>query len=202
MAPGEPASGAAHASDACPPRRPPRADARRNRELVLQAARELIAAKGLGASIDEIACRAGVGVGTVYRAFPTKEALYEAIVVSHLEQMRDSAAALSEAGEPGDAFFDFLLRVAEAAREKRDLIDALGCAGIDLKERAAGVFAELRAGAEVLLERAKGAGAVRTDVTVDDLWGLVGATCAAEGDRGPRLLRFVCDGLRPPPASS
>src|SRR6266568_1718289 len=101
--------------------RPLRADARRNREKVLHAAREAFAASGFGVPLDEIAARAGVGPGTVYRHFPTKEALFEAVVAD--------ARRRSQATDPGEAFFGFLARIGDEARVKRDLPDAIAVPG-------------------------------------------------------------------------
>src|SRR5438105_699085 len=82
-----------------------RADARRNRQRVLEAAEAVLATHGLAAPIDEIARAAGVGVGTVYRHFPTKEALLEAIVLSHLEPILAEVRSLLTAADPGGALF-------------------------------------------------------------------------------------------------
>ena len=91
-----------------PADRPLRADARRNRARVLDVAREVFAAEGLTVPIDEIARRAGLGIGTVYRHFPTKEALFEAIVLDRIERL--TALAESAPGaDPGEAFFDFAI---------------------------------------------------------------------------------------------
>src|SRR5262249_14677481 len=109
--------------------RPLRADARRNREKVLRAARDAFAASGFGVPLDEIAARAGVGPGTVYRHFPTKEALFEAVVQARLEDLIADARSRSGAGDPGGAFFGFLARIRQEARAKRDLPDAIAIPG-------------------------------------------------------------------------
>src|SRR3984957_7451900 len=88
-----------------------RADAERNKKLIVQAAREVFAAAGLAALIDEIAQRAGVGVGTLYRHFPTKEALFEAIVIEQVEELVEEARRLIRGGDPKTAFFDLLSRL-------------------------------------------------------------------------------------------
>src|SRR5436853_6815375 len=87
--------------------RPLRADARRNRDKVLHAARDAFAASGFGVPLDEIAARAGVGPGTVYRHFPTKEALFEAVGQSRIEDLVADARARAGAAEPGSAFVAF-----------------------------------------------------------------------------------------------
>ncbi len=125
--------------------RPMRADAVKNRQRILAAAEEVFAAGGVAAPIDEVAERAGVGIGTLYRHFPNKEALFEAIVVTRLEELADAASAPPGTGDPTDQFFDFLMVFADRVSHKHDLIDALGAAGIDIKfavlgdVRAAGV---------------------------------------------------------------
>ena len=84
--------------------RPLRADAARNRDKVLRAAREAFAELGYGVPLDEIAARAGVGPGTVYRHFPAKEALFEAVVTSRVEDLLSDARARADSGDPGGAF--------------------------------------------------------------------------------------------------
>src|ERR1700734_2354819 len=105
--------------------RPLRADAARNREKVLRAAREAFAESGYGVPLDEIATRAGVGPGTVYRHFPAKEALFEAVVTSRIEDLIADARSRAGAADPGAAFFGFLARLAEESAAKRDLPDAI-----------------------------------------------------------------------------
>ena len=179
--------------------RPLRADARRNRERVLEAAEQVFATEGVSAPIDEVARVAGVGVGTCYRHFPTKEALFEAIVLRRLEQLTELARGLSTAEDAGAAFFQFIDRFGALVGEKRDLSDALEAAGVDVKARAAGPSDELRSAATVLLERAQAAGAVRDDVDAADLFGLIVGTCKMADASAPRMLGIVCDGLRPQP---
>lgn len=181
--------------------RPLRADARRNRARVLEAAEEVFAVLGVGAPIDEIARRAGLGIGTVYRHFPTKEALWEAVAEGRFERILADICSRTDAADPGAAFFEVLGRVVEEGCAKRDLGDALLGAGIDMTARHREAVAELRSAVDVLLRRAQEAGAVRRDVGVEELFALVGGTCSA-GDRGfgeadpRRLAAVVCDGLR------
>lgn len=177
-----------------------RADARRNRAQILIAAEICFAEQGIGVPIDDIARLACVGVGTVYRHFPTKEALAEAVVMTRMETLTDDARALSASDDPGGAFFDFLRRLSEAGTAKKDLVDALSGAGIEVKERLGSKKYELTAAAEVLLRRAQHAGVVREDVALEELFGLVLGTCAsaAYGCSQSRMLSIVCDGLRVP----
>jgi AcrR family transcriptional regulator len=178
-----------------------RADARRNRAQILLAAETCFAEQGVGVPIDDIARSACVGVGTVYRHFPTKEALLEAVIITHMEKLTAEARSLASSDDPGSAFFAFLARLAEEGSSKRDLIDALGGAGIELKERTTPQKTELTEAIGVLLERAQQAGTVRSDVELADLFGLVMGACAfaghvESGSSQARMLSVVCDGLR------
>jgi AcrR family transcriptional regulator len=178
-----------------------RADARRNREAILRAADEAFAAEGLGVPVDEIARRAGVGAGTLYRHFPTKEALFEAVLVAHMDGIAEQARALAERPDPEKALFEFMTRLGEEAAAKKDLIDALAGAGIDVKERASASKRAVEQAFERLLRRAQDAGCVRGDVTISDLFGLIMGTCALSDQRGSdasqrRMLAIVFDGMR------
>jgi AcrR family transcriptional regulator len=189
--------------------RPLRADARRNRARVLEAAREVFAAEGLGVPLDEIARRAGVGAGTVYRHFPTKEALFEAVVTDHIEALtrvgRAALAGIAEGGDPGEAFFHYLTVVVADAGSKMDLAGALVSAGADLQPVTLAAAGDLREVLGELLARAQSVGAVRADVDVADLHALVGGAVAAERARAAdarpgRLTQIISDGLRTPQA--
>ncbi len=179
------------------PDRPLRADAQRNREKVLRAATDAFAASGYGVPLDEIAALAGVGPGTVYRHFPTKEALFEAVVTARVESLVGDARARAGAADPGQAFFAFLARIGQEAAAKRDLPDAITITG-PLQEN---LFAAL----DVLLHRAQQAGAVRTDISTADLIvlvkGLIMSIQEASADAAnPRLsnlaFALLSDGLR------
>src|SRR6266566_7356748 len=174
--------------------RPLRADAARNREKVLRAAREAFAESGYGVPLDEIAARAGVGPGTVYRHFPAKEALFEAVVTARVEDLVADARARAGAADPGAAFFGYLARIAEESAAKRDLPDAISVAG-SLRE-------DLFAALDVLLRRAQQAGAVRPEARTSDLIALLkGMFAALAGSTDPALRELVfavlTDGLRP-----
>jgi AcrR family transcriptional regulator len=176
-----------------------RADARRNRERVLAAAQEVFAESGPGAPIDAVADRAGVGPGTVYRHFPTKEALFEAVVQARVEDLVADAAARAGDPDAGAAFFGFLSRLADEAVVKRDVSEALAGpvpVADDVRQR---MFAAL----DVLLQRAQESGAVRTDVRTVELIALVKGLISglqAADDRHARdvLVAVVTDGLRSP----
>lgn len=182
--------------------RPLRADARRNRARVLAAAQEAFAEHGAGVPLDDIARRAGVGAGTVYRHFPTKEALFEAVVVHQVDDLVEEANGLADADDPGAAFFDFLGRLAETATTKQDMTDVLAGAGIDLGAAVAAKSAAMMRALGRLLRRAQRAGAVRTDIEMADLTvllkGAIYAVRAAGGDRRTRdrVFRTITDGLR------
>jgi AcrR family transcriptional regulator len=184
--------------------KPMRADARRNRARVLEVAEEVFATKGTSASTEEIAKAAGVGVGTVFRHFPTKESLLEAVFVRRMRRLADEADALSTADDPGTAFFSFFARVVEQSATKNAFGDALAEAGVDVRAVASGVGVDFRAAIGALLDRAQRAGAVRDDVAIPEvLIILLGASRAAEaaGGKDPALrdkaLAVVLDGLRP-----
>ncbi|WP_437815451.1 TetR/AcrR family transcriptional regulator [Sorangium sp. So ce1078] len=183
--------------------RPLRADARRNRARILEVASEVFASEGLAVPIDEIARRAGVGAGTVYRHFPTKESLFEAIVLDRVERLIDEARSLAAADDPGAAFFRFFSSAVEAGLANRGLGDALAAAGFD---REAVVDRTLLGAIGKLLRRAQRAGAVRGDVDAADVKALMLGClamerCQGEGNAPRRLLAIVCDGLRGPRGS-
>lgn len=178
-----------------------RADARRNRELLLVAAEAAFAESGLGVPVDEIARRAGVGAGTLYRNFPTKEALFQAVIAEHMERLADQADRLAGSGDPGEALFEFLEVLAAEGMSKKNLIEALMGAGVDVKLDMGPVKDRVDAGVSVLLARAQESGAVRKDVTVADLFGLVIGACRfpATGELEPspvRMVSVICAGLR------
>jgi AcrR family transcriptional regulator len=183
--------------------RPLRADARRNRARILEAAEAVFPASGLSTPVEEIARHAGVGVGTVYRHFPTKEALFEAILVTRLERLVEEAGSLPSATDAGAAFFELFTRIVEEAAARKAFADALVRAGVDVKAATSAAGQELLRVLGALLTRAKQAGAVRHDVDLDQVIALlVGACLAAEHgnlDRGlqARALAIVFDGLRP-----
>jgi AcrR family transcriptional regulator len=179
------------------PDRPLRADARRNREKILRAAREAFAESGYNVPLDEIATRAGVGPGTVYRHFPAKDALFQAVVAARIEDLIDDARARARADDPGSAFFGFLARISEEAAAKRDLPDVMAIAG--------SLHDALHAAFDMLLRRAQESGAVRADIGTADLIVLLkglfasirdaslGATDPALRDR---VFAILTDGLR------
>jgi AcrR family transcriptional regulator len=186
--------------------RPPRADALRNRARVLEAARDAFEAEGLAVNVDVIARRAGVGVGTVYRHFPTKEALFAAIVVMSFESFVAEARELARSDDPGEALYGFLARVADQSETSMAIKDALGGESFDIEANAGVAMRDLEDAVGVLLVRAQEAGATRADIGIDELFALIGGACQATSPRGAsvisrqHLVAVICDGLRPPPA--
>ncbi len=184
--------------------RPMRADAVKNRARILEAAEETFATQGVAVPIDTVAERAGLGVGTLYRHFPTKEALFEAIVVSRLEQLLESVRRQHGADQPGEALFAFLREFGAHASAKRDLFEALGSAGIDIKSQCAGMVDEMKRNIDELRQRAVDAGDVRADISTDEVVGLVMGACQAVGQTGAddaalqRMVEIICDGIRSP----
>jgi AcrR family transcriptional regulator len=168
-----------------------RADARRNLERVLDAAAEEFAASGPDASIDEIARRAGVGHGTVFRRFPTKDDLMFAVIERHVAEMRALADEAIASEDPGAAFFDFVQRVAELNMRTPGLHRCVvHCGG---KPGAA----ELEQVVGKIVARAQRAGAVRGDVKPADVQLLVrSALTSAPPGQWRRYLGVVLDGLR------
>jgi AcrR family transcriptional regulator len=183
--------------------RPKRADAVKNRDRILRAAQEVFAAEGVGAPIDVVARRAGVGIGTLYRNFPTKESLFEAIVVANLQELLALANRLADAPDRGAAFFAFLEEFTAVAVTKRDLRDALEILGVEHKARFAATISDLENALDVLLRRAVDAGAVRGDVNAPEVLSLLAGACKAGEGSGLdaesclRMAHVVCAGLRP-----
>ena len=186
------------------PAKPLRADALRNRARVLQVAEDVFAERGTGVSTEEIARRAGVGVGTVFRHFPTKESLLEAVFLGQLTRLGEQAAALAGSQEPGPAFFAFFTLVVDQGSVKNAFADALAAAGVNVQAVSSGVVGEFGGALMGLLTRAQQAGAVRADIGVTELKAvLLGASRAVEhvGDDAAtraRTIAILLDGLRPP----
>jgi AcrR family transcriptional regulator len=181
--------------------RPLRADAARNRSLLLAAAADEFAEHGLEASVADIARRAGVGKGTVFRHFPTKDDLIAAIVLDRVGELRTIGERLLRAEDAGAALLEFLV-AAGHQRQQRDLsfLMAAGELKPEVKEAQDGLFQAI----EGLVARAREHGAIRADVTGTDVFLLMCAPNYVSGyvpDAGPdlwrRYLAIIFDGLRP-----
>ena len=185
----------------------PRADAVRNRERILATAEEMFARDGLAVSVDDIAARAKVGIGTLYRHFPTKDALVAAIVVGRIERIADRAEELASATDPRAALFGLIEQMVTEGATKRDFVEALGGSQWFETATAQTIKARFRKAMSKLLSRAQAAGTVRDDVSAPDLTALVRGLFASGTDpkTRTRLLSILLDGLkasRAPAASS
>jgi AcrR family transcriptional regulator len=175
-----------------------RADAVRNRERVLVAAREAFARHGLGVPIDDIARAAGVGAGTVHRHFPTKEALFAAVLADRVESLTRTARSHQD----GEGLFRFIAGFAEYGAGNRALAEAVARGGVEVDAELGARSAELKQAMAELLRRAQDAGTARPDITPDDLQALLGAVHLAVeragGDSAAigRMLAVLSDGLR------
>jgi AcrR family transcriptional regulator len=178
--------------------RPQRADARRNHEKVIAAAREAFTESGANTSLEEIARRAEVGIGTLYRHFPTRQALLEAVYVDEVEAVCRSATEL-ESADPWEALDAWLHRVVGYLVTKQALAHEL----LDYMDRDAALFqscrATLFAAGEPLLQRAQQAGAVRPDAELPEIIQMVGGIAkipATHPGQIDHILGIALDGLR------
>lgn len=179
--------------------RPQRADARRNREKVLVAARRRMAAEGLDAQMDDIARDAEVGVGTLYRHFPTKDALISALAAARFERLAELARDALEATDPWEAFETLMRASAKIQTEDRALSEVL-TSRPEVMGEAADAVGILDLTAQVM-KRAQDAGALRLDAQPEDV---PMAMCALAGTyRMPkgnpdRYIGLILDGMRAP----
>jgi AcrR family transcriptional regulator len=178
--------------------RPKRADARRNYDKVVQAAREAFAAHGASTSLEEIARRAEVGIGTLYRHFPNRPALLEAVYVDEVESLCRSAAEL-DGLPPWDAFVAWVDRLVGYLATKQALAHEL----LEYFERDAPLFktcrAALFASGQPFLDRAQQARAVRADTNLAEIIQMVGGIAkipGAEPQQIKHILEIALDGLR------
>mgnify|MGYP002402616913 CR=1 FL=1 len=179
-----------------------RADARRNRERILESARAVFAEYGPEAQIDDVARRAGVGVGTVYRHFPTKEALLVELMREKFRLFSERARqALEEGGEPFAVIEDLLRRNAATAAGDAAVQHALASAGEHIWMQAQAEQAELIGLTDELIARARASGTVRADLQANDIAMLMCGVCSAMGTKPGfdwrRHLDLVIDAIRP-----
>lgn len=183
------------------PSRPLRADAARNRARVLEVAYDTFASEGLSVPIDEIARRAGVGAGTVYRHFPTKDDLFRAVVEDRIGRIVDEGRAVARGEDPAVGLFVFLRSVVlEWGATDQGLKEALAGSGIHVEAVKAETEKAFLAVLGDLLQKAQDAGAARDDLDVRDVKAILAgcfAVQAASPDSAGRLVDVVLAGLRP-----
>ncbi|MEV8363179.1 TetR/AcrR family transcriptional regulator [Streptomyces niveus] len=192
----------ASSSSGAPPR-PMRADARRNYERVLGEARAAFAEHGTDASLEDVARRAGVGIGTLYRHFPTRQALMSAVFQEALADLLDRSRELAGSDRPCHALVAWLRALITHAGEYRGLSRALMSASYDASSGLTQCSTKLRTAGELLLVRAQMSGDVRADTSIDDLMQLTNAIALAaeqapdDPELADRLLTLTLTGLRP-----
>jgi AcrR family transcriptional regulator len=178
-----------------------RADAQRNREAILAAAESEFRSRGADASIDGIAERAGVGVGTVYRNYATKDALMRAILAAHVEPMLVAARESLQDSDPGAAFLALVRRISSESCSFKALSETLAGAGFDFNAAKQETTGELMALMRQLFRRGQEAGALRDDVTVQDfsalMQGLSHTANVCDQMQVSRCVDLICDALSP-----
>lgn len=180
--------------------RPQRADARRNRAAIVKAARAVFARYGREAQMDDVARRAKVGVGTVYRHFPTKEALLAALAEDRFHQLAECAQDALAIADPWEAVEAFVRRGAALQASDRALSQVLA-EQPGLMREAACERGDLRDAIRTLVERAQAAGALRPDARWEDIpmtFCAVSRVCGPPGASWERMLAIILDGLRSP----
>jgi len=181
--------------------RPMRADARRNYERLVAAARTVFAQQGGGASMDAIAKEAGVGVGTLYRHFPRRIDVVEAVYREDVDQLVDAAERYSSELEPWSAVAAWLEDFVNYAIGKRRFLNELHEAFEKNPDLKIAARERIEGALTVVLTRAQGAGVVRDDLDGPDLMQLLGSMCMSATltpAQSARLLVVILDGLRPP----
>jgi AcrR family transcriptional regulator len=181
--------------------RRPRADALRNRERVMEAAKIVFSAGGPEASLEAVARQAGVGIGTLYRHFPTREDLFEAVYRREVEQLSELAEQLKAEASPTEALRRWLRSTVQFVATKKGMMAALAIVMNANSELAAYSYGHLTAAIGALLKRAVDASEVRADVNADDLLRALIGMCYMHDQPGwqdsvLRLLDVFVDGLR------
>jgi AcrR family transcriptional regulator len=184
--------------------RKPRSDAVRNRERVLESAKAVFSAGGPDASLEAVAKRAGVGIGTLYRHFPTREALFEAVYRREVEQLAALAEQLKGDVAPVDALRRWLRSNVEFVATKKGMSAALALAAYKPSELTAYSFDRLTKAIGALLDRAVAAGEIRSDISADDVLRALIGMCYMHDQPGwqstvLRLVDVFVDGLRVQP---
>jgi AcrR family transcriptional regulator len=180
--------------------RPVRADAQRNIDTLLQTAMAVFATSGVDAPVREIAEKAGVGVGTIYRHFPQRSDLIAAVFRREIDACADAAQALAAEHEPGEALGRWIQRYVDFVAAKRGLAKALH-SGDPAFDTLPGYFRQrLEPALQTLLKSAVAAGQVRSDIAADELLGAVASLCMHAYAQGPkharRMVSLLVDGLR------
>ena len=180
--------------------KPARADAQRNVDALLEAALAVFVTSGVDAPVREIAVRAGVGVGTVYRHFPQRADLVAAVFRREIDACADAAPVLAAENGPGEALALWMQRYAAFIATKRGLASALH-SGDPVFDALPAYFRQRLAPAlRALLESATAAGEVRTEIAAEDLLGAVASLCSNAYGQGPehvrRMVALLVDGLR------
>jgi AcrR family transcriptional regulator len=181
--------------------RKPRADAIRNRERVLVAAKAVFSAGGPEASLEAVARAAGVGIGTLYRHFPTREALFEAVYRREVQQLADLAEELKQEAQPLDALRRWMRSNVEFVATKKGMSAALALAAYKNSELYSFSFDRLTRAVGGLLDRAIAAGEIRDDISAEDLIRALVGMCYMHDQPGwqtsvLRLVDVFIDGLR------
>ena len=183
-----------------------RADARRNREELLEVARQVIREQGVDASLRDVARRAGVGIATLYRHFPTRDDLIAAIIGDGVRRLNGRAAELSEAKPPGEALQEWLADIASRIGPYHGLPAAMDDAVTTDGSSLGALCADLMDAGDSMLTRAQADGVIRPDVRWTDVFTAVAAISAIATRSGPdassRILGVYLDGLRTAPATS
>lgn len=181
--------------------RRPRADAVRNRDRVLEAAKTVFSAGGPDASLEAVAKRAGVGIGTLYRHFPTREALFEAVYRREVQQLGELAEQLSKSeAKPVDALRQWLRSNVEFVATKKGMVAALALAAHSKSDLQAYSFDRLTKAVGALLDRAVAAGEIRADIGPEDVLRALIGMCYMHDQPGwqavvLRLVDVFVDGL-------
>ena len=188
------------------PARKPRADAVRNRDRVLEAAKTVFSAGGADASLEAVARTAGVGIGTLYRHFPTREALFEAIYRREVQQLADLAERLKEEAEPVEALRQWMRSIVKFVATKRGMTAALALAADKSSDLVSSSFVRLTTAVGSLLERAVAAGEIRNDTGPEEVVRALVGMCYLHDQPGwqksvLRLVDVFVDGLRSRPAA-
>jgi AcrR family transcriptional regulator len=181
--------------------RKPRADAVRNRERVLEAAREVFSAGGAEASLEAVARAAGVGIGTLYRHFPTREALFEAVYRREVAHLADLAERLKQEAQPVDALRRWMHSNVKFVATKKGMSAALALAAYKNSKLFSSSFDQLTRAVGGLLDRAIATGEIRDDISPEDLLRALVGMCYTHDQPGwqkavLRLVDVFVDGLR------